>query len=117
MKPYVLLYVTDVPCSQAWYERLGFRLRRVNRHGGWAELEWDGFLLFLHSTSHPRPAGFALPGFEAQEGLEAVAGRLAQAGLLPDPLILDEGYGRVLRLTDPDGYTLEIVEHEPELYA
>ncbi|GAA5512025.1 hypothetical protein Dcar01_00739 [Deinococcus carri] len=117
MRPYVLIYATDVNRSRAWYERLGFRLRRVNRHGGWAELEWGDFLLYLHGTATPRPAGFALPGFEAQEPLEGVAARLAAAGVLPDPVILDEGYGRVLRLRDPDGHDLEIVEHDPELYA
>ncbi|GAA5532732.1 VOC family protein [Deinococcus aluminii] len=85
MRPYVLIYVTDVDRSRAWYERLGFRLRRLHRHGGWAELEWGEFLLYLHGTAAPRPAGFALPGFEAQEGLESLAARLSAAGVLPDP--------------------------------
>ncbi len=31
--------------------------------------------------------------------------------------IVDEGFGRVLQLADPDGNVLTIVEHEPELYA
>ena len=108
--------------SQVWYERLGFTLRRTGRHGAWAELEWGapgtgGFLLFLHVEPAPRPAGFALPGFEVTEALEEVARRLAGLSYGEKPEILDEGYGRVLNLLDPDGYAWTLVEHEPELYA
>lgn len=117
MRPTILIYATDVSRSREWYERLGFRLRRVNRHGGWAELEWGELLLYLHGTAAPRPAGFALPGFEAQESLDVLAGRLVALGVVTDPFILDEGFGRVLRLRDPDGYELDLVEHAPELYA
>lgn len=118
MKPYVLLYVTDVPRSRAWYEALGFGLRRLNRNGGWAELEWAGLLLYLHGADTPRPAGFALPGFEVTQPLDVLAARLRGAGIeAPDTAILDEGYGRTLDLRDPDGYVWQIVEHEPELYA
>lgn len=36
---------------------------------------------------------------------------------LEDLTIVDEGFGRTLSLTDPDGYEWMILEHEPELYA
>lgn len=117
MRPYLLVYATDVARSALWYEALGFRPRRTNRNGGWAELEWGETLLFLHAASSPRPAGFALPGFEATEPLESVAARLAPLGGGEVPEIVDEGYGRTLTLRDPDGYAWEIVEHDPELYA
>ena len=82
MRPYILLYVTDVARSQAWYERLGFAPRRQGRHGSWAEMLWmgsegQGFLLYLHGNPEARPAGFALPGFEVTGPLEDVAARLA----------------------------------------
>lgn len=59
MNPYVMLYVTDVARSRDCYERLGFTLRRVSRHGSWAELQWGEFLIFLHGKDMPRPAGNA----------------------------------------------------------
>lgn len=117
MKPYLLIHASDVARSLEWYGRLGFYLRRVGRHGGWAELEWGDTLLFLHPAPTPRPAGFAMPGFEVTEPLETVAGRLSDAGLLSEINILDEGFGRTLTLTDPDGYEWQLLEHEPELYA
>ena len=122
MRPYVLLYVTDVARSQAWYERLGFAPRRQGRHGTWAELLWtgsegEGFLLYLHGNPEARPAGFALPGFEVSGPLEDVAARLALLSCGETPAIVDEGFGRTLNLRDPDGYEWQLVEHEPELYA
>lgn len=117
MKPYVMLYVTNVPRSRAWYERLGFSLRRVSRQGSWAELAWGDFLLFLHGKDQPGPARFALPGFEATEPLEHLAQRLSEQLGTENLTMLDKGFGHTLALSDPDGYEWLILEHEPELYA
>lgn len=54
-------------------------------------------------------------GFETGD-LDAAVQRLSGAGLHP-PAIVDEAFGRILHLTDPDGNVLYIVQNEPELYS
>lgn len=117
MRPYLLIYCTDIPRSLAWYQALGFSFRRQGRHRSWAELEWGDLLLYLHGHSEVRPEGFALPGFEVQEPLEHVLARLAPLSQREIPAILDEGFGRIANLHDPDGYVWQLVEHDPDLYA
>ena len=117
MKPYLLIHCTSAARSLGWYTKLGFTLRRQGRHGTWAELEWGDLLLFLHQSAAPHPGGFALPGFEVTEPLEGVLARLAPLTQDEMPPILDEGFGRTANLSDPDGYTWQLVEHQPERYA
>jgi hypothetical protein len=31
--------------------------------------------------------------------------------------IVDENFGRLLRVTDPDGMVIQVNEHDPELYG
>lgn len=117
MKPYILIHCTDLPRSAAWYRALGFMPRRQGRQGTWAELHWDGLLLFLHQSGQRYPDGFAMPGFEVQQSLEGVLERLASVTGGETVSILDEAFGRVAFLRDPDGYEWQLIEHEPELYA
>ena len=118
MRPNLLLYTPDVERAADFYQRLGFTLRRRNRNGGWTELEFGTLLLFLHSTqSLPAVSKRLEFGFEAQQPLEQLAAQLLQSGVTISAEIVDEGFGRVLQLADPDGNVLTIVEHEPELYA
>ena len=118
MRPSVLLYTADVAQAEAFYTALGFRLRRHSRSGGWTELEWNELLLFLHSAQTLPPANSRVQlGFEAQEPLETLSARLIERGVIVSAEIVDEGFGRILNIQDPDGNTLTIVEHEPELYA
>ncbi|MFC3860712.1 VOC family protein [Deinococcus antarcticus] len=117
MRPYLLIHCTDTARSSVWYQALGFQFRRQGRQHTWAELEWGGLLLFLHQSAAPRPEGFAMPGFEVTEPLEAVLKRLAPLTAGELPAILDEGFGRTATLHDPDGYAWSLNEHDPELYA
>ena len=113
MRPNILLYTPDVERAADFYGKLGFTMRRRNRNGGWTELEFGTLLLFLHRVDVLPTISKRLEfGFEAQEPLERVAARLLEGGV-----IVDEGFGRILSLQDPDGNALSIVEHEPELYA
>jgi catechol 2,3-dioxygenase-like lactoylglutathione lyase family enzyme len=118
VRPSVLLYTADVARAEAFYVELGFRLRRRSRNGGWTELEWSELLLFLHHAQTLPPAdGRIQLGFEAQEALEQLTARLIERGVIVAAEIVDEGFGRILSLQDPDGNVLTIIEHEPELYA
>ena len=118
MRPNLLLYTSDMQRAADFYQQLGFTLRRRNRNGGWTELEFGTLLLFLHRVATLPAASKRLEfGFEAQQPLEQLAAQLLQSGVIVSAEIVDEGFGRILQLADPDGNTLTIVEHEPELYA
>lgn len=118
-----MLFCLDVPRSLEFYTGLGFTSRRGQRTGGWAELEWgssdgQGFVLNLHETAAPLPpTGRLQLGFEVEGGLDELVGRLRHSGLYGELTILDEAFGRIVHLSDPDGNALSIVQNEPELYV
>jgi hypothetical protein len=68
----------------------------------------------LHRTSEH--GGECELAFEADEPLEAVAARLAEAGFPADPIV-DESYGRSLRVRDPDGVYVQVNENDRTLYT
>lgn len=116
MNPSFMLYTTDLPGLMAFYTALGFQLRMAGRGGTWAELTWDRFTLALHGhTGELPPTGRLRIGFETND-LDAAVRRLQEAGLTP-PAIVDDSFGRMVYLTDPDGNELSITQYEPELYA
>jgi hypothetical protein len=75
-------------------------------------------VLALHTTrsSQGDQPGHIELSFEADEPLEDVAERLAAAGFEP-AAIVDENFGRSLRVADPDGVLVQINEHDRELYT
>jgi catechol 2,3-dioxygenase-like lactoylglutathione lyase family enzyme len=119
MKPMVLIYVADIERALPFYRALGFALELRHRRGGWAELSWGEMLLALHETRElpvaERPRVQLC--FEATEPIEHLRERLRQVGLTPFQDIVDEAYGRTLQYRDPDGYVIQINEHDKALYA
>jgi predicted enzyme related to lactoylglutathione lyase len=116
VNPSFMLYTNDIPGMTAFYTALGFKLRVAGRGCTWAELTWDSFTLALHGqTGELPPTGRLCIGFETND-LDRTVRDLNRAGLNP-PAIIDESFGRMLQLTDPDGNALSITQYEPELYA
>ncbi|WOF23007.1 hypothetical protein N8K70_16675 [Microbacterium betulae] len=78
-------------------EALGLRPRIVSDRGGWVELvAGGGGLVALHHGDEPLIGlSFLAPG-----DLDALAARLRDAGF--DPAVIDESYGRTVRVPDPD---------------
>jgi hypothetical protein len=73
----------------------------------------------LHAASEadePRRPGDADLSFVTDEPLEPLRDRLVQAGFA-DAHVIDEAFGRSLRVTDPDGVLLHIHEHDLGLYT
>lgn len=60
------------------------------------------------AVSQGRPPGTTELGFTTDEPLEAVADRLHDAGYAYD--LVDENFGRSIRVTDPDGVIVQIQE-------
>lgn len=114
-----VLFVTDVPAARGFFTALGLRTDATGRAGGWIELAGAGGLLGLHTvagTDEPRRPGECALSFVADEPLEAVWDRLHAAGHA-DAHIVDEGYGRSLRVRGPDGTPVQVVEHDRALYT
>jgi catechol 2,3-dioxygenase-like lactoylglutathione lyase family enzyme len=100
--------------STRFYRALGLELGAATRPGSWVELPAAAGILALHRSSED--AGDCELAFEADEPLEAVAARLADAGFPAEP-ILDESYGRSLRVRDPDGVYVQVNENDRSLYT
>jgi catechol 2,3-dioxygenase-like lactoylglutathione lyase family enzyme len=114
MRVLPIRYCADVEASTRFYRALGLELGSATRTGGWVELPAAAGALALHRAG--ADAGECELAFEADEPLEAVAARLTAAGYRPEP-ILDEAYGRSLRVTDPDGVPVQVNENDRTLYT
>jgi catechol 2,3-dioxygenase-like lactoylglutathione lyase family enzyme len=107
-------YCADIQASARFYRALGLELGSATRPGSWVELPAAAGILALHATTEH--AGVCELAFEADEPLEAVAARLAEAGYAPEPIV-DESYGRSLRVRDPDGVYVQVNENDRTLYT
>jgi catechol 2,3-dioxygenase-like lactoylglutathione lyase family enzyme len=108
-------YCADMEASARFYAALGLELGAATRPGGWRELPAAAGLLALHRAAAGE-AGACELAFEADEPLEAVRDRLVAAGFAPEP-IMDESYGRSLRVADPDGVAVQVNENDRSLYT
>jgi catechol 2,3-dioxygenase-like lactoylglutathione lyase family enzyme len=115
MRVLPIRYCADVAASTRFYRALGLELGASTRPGGWVELPAAAGMLALHRTDAP-DAGRCELAFEADEPLEKVADRLRSAGFAPEPIV-DESFGRSLRVPDPDGAWVQVNENDRELYT
>ena len=114
MRVMPIRYCADVAASIRFYRALGLELGSATRPGNWVELPGAAGILALHRTAGN--AGECELAFEADEPLEAVAARLADAGYEPEPIV-DESYGRSLRVRDPDGVYVQVNDNDRTLYT
>ena len=114
MRVLPIRYCADVEASVRFYRALGLELGAATRPGSWVELPAAAGILALHKAAEH--AGDCELAFEADEPLEAVAGRLAEAGYEPEPIV-DESYGRSLRVRDPDRVYVQVNENDRTLYT
>jgi catechol 2,3-dioxygenase-like lactoylglutathione lyase family enzyme len=114
MRVLPIRYCLDIEASTRFYRALGLELGAATRPGSWVELPAAAGILALHRSTED--AGDCELAFEADEPLEAVAARLADAGFPVEP-ILDESYGRSLRVRDPDGVYVQVNENDRSLYT
>jgi hypothetical protein len=108
-------YSSDVEAMTRFYATLGLRTGPVSRPGGWVELPAAGGMLAIHRGDRADDGRCEL-AFETDEPLEDVAARLRAAGYEPGPVI-DEGFGRSLRVPDPDGVWVQVNAYDRELYT
>jgi catechol 2,3-dioxygenase-like lactoylglutathione lyase family enzyme len=118
MKVMPIRYVADVAAATRFYAALGLIQGDSSRSGNWTELSGSGGMLALHAarTAEQDTPGRVELSFEAEEPLEVLAGRLTAAGFEPEAIV-DENFGRSLRVIDPDGVLVQVNEHDRELYT
>jgi hypothetical protein len=112
-------FTDDVPRTQAFLAALGFADSEAeHRNGGWVEVAMSDALLCLHlgGGSLGTPAGAASLSFESDEDPESIARRLVEAGF-DDATVLDENYGRVVSVRNPDGQPMLINFSDRTLYT
>ena len=115
MRVLPIRYCADMAASTRFYRALGLELGAATRPGSWVELPAATGVLALHRAD-AADAGRCELAFEADEPLEKVADRLRSAGFAPEP-ILDESFGRSLRVLDPDGAWVQVNENDRALYT
>ncbi|MFD3596721.1 VOC family protein [Nocardia sp. NPDC058640] len=107
-------YVADVATSRRFYEGLGLTYRTDGSVAVWAQLDASAGALGVHdaAVSKGKPPGTVELGFSTGEPLEQVAARLTSDGY--DYTLVEEDFGRSIRVTDPDGVVIQIQEIDPE---
>ncbi|MFD0364878.1 VOC family protein [Nocardia sp. GCM10030253] len=103
-------YVSDVDASRRFYAGLGLSFQPELSVNVWAQLSADAGALGIHdaAVSKGRPAGTVELNLATDERLEDLAERLARTGY--DYELCEEDFGRSIRVTDPDGVTIQIQE-------
>jgi len=114
MKVMPIRYVRDMAACERFYTLLELSVDARQRNGHWTELAGSGGILALHLDETGAEPAVGL-SFMATEPLEKVQARLAEAGY--ESAIMDEAFGRSLRLTDPEGLRVQINENDRELYT
>ena len=114
MKVMPIRYVRDVEAAASFYEALGLRATATQRNGSWMEMSAEGGILALHRVAD-EGADTEL-SLLATEPLDQIVDRLNRAGFEAGP-IMDESFGRSLRVSDPDGASVQINETDTELYT
>jgi hypothetical protein len=111
-------YTGDMTRTGDFLAALGFAVEAEHRMGGWAELAAPSALLCLHAepSDNGMTAGRTELSFSSDEDPDAVAERLTAAGFT-DAVVLDENFGRVVRVTGPDGSGVQINFPDRSLYA
>lgn len=106
------LWMTDaIERSAAALEAVGATRRISSETGQWVDLTLDDGLVAVHDGSLD-----VVLSFEYNGDVDELAGRLADAGV--EARVIDEAYGRSLRVDDPDGGTeLWVNERMTDLYG
>ena len=115
MKLMPIVYVTDMDRSVAFYRAFCDSIR--SQSPMWTEFSIGDAGLALHySASLPATSRLEL-SFVTAAPLEQVVSYLKGQGVALEREITDEAFGRSIRVTDPDGLSIQVNEHDPELYG
>jgi hypothetical protein len=107
-----LLFTPDVAAAAAMLAAIGARPRISSDSGDWADFVLDDGLMAVHVGPE---VGVGL-SFEFDGDIERLAGRLGSHGI--PARVIDEPYGRSLRVDHPDGEDeIWVNERQTDLYG
>jgi len=114
-----MVHVADMAAAVAFYEALGAVVLHGSRDGDWVLLRLGEAQLGLlaHPPNPEQNEGAVELNFEATQPLDQLEERLRAAGVTIARPTTDEGFGRQLQLSSPDGLLVKIDELEPERYT
>ncbi|OZM69928.1 hypothetical protein CFN78_27935 [Amycolatopsis antarctica] len=115
MKVVAIRYTRDAAALVRFHEALGVEPGSASRPGRWVELDGDGGMVAVH-VDEDADAGRCELAFESDGPLEPIAERVRAAGFEAGQVV-DENFGRSLRVRDPDGVWVQINQFDRELYT
>lgn len=115
MKVFPVWFAADVEESARFLSALGLDAGAPS--SSWMELDASGGAVGVHTaaaTEQPRRAGECELAFATDEPLVDVQQRLFAAGFT-DAHLIDETFGRSLRVTSPDGVVVRVNTYDADL--
>ncbi len=108
----VYAYVSDLQRLRLFYEgALG--VKPATQHGNWLPFDLGGATLALHSIENNRVEDVRRFNLSfAVDDVEAAVARFEAQGAKVLRGVADEAFGKRAIIQDPDGRTIEIVQHE-----
>ena len=113
-----MVHVEDMAASVLFYEALGAQLLHGSRDGDFALLQIGSSQLTLlaHPPNPEQHEGTVELNFDSSDDLVHVEARLLAAQVTITQPVTDEGFGRQLQVSSPDGLLIKINELHAELY-
>jgi predicted enzyme related to lactoylglutathione lyase len=111
-------FTDDIPAMRSFLELLGLASRVESEAGGWVQMVAEGGMVALHSAERSDVGachGQTNLSFETDDA-DLLRQALLDAGFA-DATVYDEGYGRVLSVTDPLGEDVHVDEYSDDPYG
>lgn len=114
-----MIHVEDMAVAVDFYEALGARVEHGSRDGDFVMLRIgpSRFSLLAHPPNPEQNEGQVELNFETTEELQKVEARLRAANVTIAQPTTDEGFGRQLQVSAPDGLLIKINQLEQDLYT
>lgn len=114
-----MVHVEEMSAAVEFYERLGGQLIHGSRDGDWVLMRIGGAEvgLLAHPPNPEQHEGLVELNFAFSGSLADLEEQLRDAGVRVAHRTADEGFGRQLQISSPDGLLVKINELEPQLYT
>lgn len=113
-----MVHVQSMPASVAFYEALGAQVLHGSRDGDFVMLQIgpSQLALLAHPPNPEQNEGTVELNFHSATDLQQVEAALRAAQVEIHQPVTDEGFGRQLQVSSPDGLLIKINQLEPDLY-